>query len=123
MVPAARGQRARARIARMAVVTRYRIVLITAPRRRAESLAKGLVEARLAACVNVVPGVVSHYRWQGRLCRDAEALLIAKTTAARLPALERWVRAHHPYTVPEVLALPVAAGSKTYLGWLGEQVR
>jgi len=106
------------------MTSRYRVVLITAPRgKRAEVLAKGLVAERLAACVNVVPGVVSHYRWQGRLHRDAECLLIAKTTGARLPALERWVRTHHPYTVPEVLALPVTAGAKTYLGWLAEQVR
>ena len=99
-------------------------MLITAPRgRRAELLAKGLVTERLAACVNVVPGVISHYRWQGRLQRDKECLLIVKTTAARLTALKRWVSTHHPYTVPEVIALPVKEGSKTYLGWLSEQVR
>lgn len=73
---------------------------------------------RLAACVNVVPGVVSHYRWQGRLCRDDESLLIAKTAAAKLPALKRWVAANHPYAVPEVLALTIADGSKPYLQWL-----
>jgi periplasmic divalent cation tolerance protein len=98
-------------------------VLITAPRgKRAEILAKGLVEARLAACVNVVPGLISHYRWQGRLCRDNECLLIAKTSAAKLSAMKRWIATHHPYSVPELIALPVVGGSKTYLAWLGEQV-
>jgi periplasmic divalent cation tolerance protein len=102
----------------------FRVVLITAPRgKKAEFLARGLVSERLAACVNIVPGVVSHYRWQERLCRDAEALLVAKTTAAKLPALRRWIATHHPYSVPEVLALPVAAGSGTYLNWLARQVR
>lgn len=106
------------------MATPARIVLCTAPRgRKAEFLAKGLVEARLAACVNIVPGVVSHYRWQGRACRDAEVLLVIKTTAARLKALERWIATHHPYTVPEVLVLAVAGGAKLYLDWLKGQVR
>lgn len=104
--------------------TPARIALVTAPRgRRAEALAKGLVEARLAACVNIAPGVVSHYRWQGRLCRDAEVLLVIKTTKSRLKAAERWIRARHPYTVPEFLVLSVEGGSALYLNWLKEQVR
>ena len=96
-----------------------RVVLITAPRgKAAEALAKGLVSARLAACVNVLPGAVSHYRWQGKLQRDAEALLIAKTSASKLPAFKRWIADNHPYEVPEVLALRVVDGSKLYLKWL-----
>lgn len=102
----------------------FRVVLITAPRgRKAEALAKGLVAAKLAACVNVVPGVVSHYAWKGKRCRDAESLLIAKTSAARLAALARWIAAHHPYTVPEVLALRVDAGSRPYLNWLAGELK
>ena len=105
------------------VAQSIRVVLITAPRgKRAEVLAKGLVESRLAACVTVVPGVVSHYRWQGRLCRDAECLLLAKTSASMLPAMKRWIAMHHPYSVPEMIALPVVDGLKTYLDWLGEQI-
>lgn len=104
--------------------TPARVVLVTAPRgRRAEDLAKGLVRERLAACVNILPGVVSHYRWQGRLCRDAEVLLVIKTTRARLKDAERWVRTRHPYTVPEFLVLPVESGSALYLNWLKGQVR
>ncbi|MDE2512297.1 MAG: divalent-cation tolerance protein CutA [Elusimicrobia bacterium] len=97
-----------------------RVVLVTVPSGgKAESLAEGAVEANLAACVNLVPGVVSIYRWKGRVHRDAETLLVIKTTAAKLKALERWVKARHPYELPEFLALPVAGGSKEYLKWLG----
>lgn len=107
----------------MAVVTPFRIVLITAPRgRKAGALAKGLVAARLAACVNVVPCVVSHYRWKGRMMRDGECLLIVKTSRAKLPALTRWIGKNHPYEVPEALALNVDAGSKGYLKWLAGEL-
>lgn len=101
----------------------FRVVLITGPRgRKADALAKGLVAARLAACVNVVPGVASHYVWKERQRRDAESLLIVKTSVAKLPALARWIAAHHPYAVPEVLALKVDSGSKSYLSWLAGEL-
>jgi periplasmic divalent cation tolerance protein len=106
------------------VANRFRVVLITAPRGgKAEALAKGLVAARLAACVNVVPGVVSHYRWKGKTQRGAESLLVAKTSAAKLPALKRWIAARHPYEVPEVLALDVEDGSTPYLKWLAGELK
>jgi len=98
----------------------YRVVLVTAPAVEAEALARGLVEARLAACVNVLPGVVSHYRWKGKLHRDREVLLIAKTRQAKLAAFSRWIKEHHSYDVAEVLALPVAGGSKPYLKFLDD---
>ncbi|MGC3997381.1 MAG: divalent-cation tolerance protein CutA [Anaeromyxobacter sp.] len=99
------------------------VVLVTAPdRERALGLARALVEERLAACGNVLPGLTSVYRWEGRVQEDAEALLLLKTTLARLPALEERVRALHPYQVPEVLALPVAGGSAAYLAWLAGAV-
>lgn len=99
-------------------------MLITAPRgSAAEKLAKGLVAAKLAACVNIVPGVVSHYAWKGKMQREDESLLIAKTSTAKLKALTAWVEKNHPYDVPEVLALGVAAGSGPYLKWLGRELR
>ena len=106
------------------MATSARVVLVTVPRGgKAESLAEGAVESRLAACVNIIPGVVSVYRWKGRVHRDAESLLVIKTTAPRLKALERWIKARHPYETPEFVVLTVTAGSKEYLRWLTEQAR
>lgn len=88
----------------------------------AERIARALVEARLAACVNVVPGVVSHYRWQGKVQQNPELLLVVKTTRGRFAALRRALASLHPYQVPELLALDVAAGERRYLAWLDEAV-
>lgn len=100
------------------------MVLVTAPSAEvAASMARTLVEERLAACGNVLAEVRSIYRWEGRLHDDAEALLVLKTTRARLEALRDRVLALHPYEVPEVLALPVEAGSAAYLRWLADETR
>jgi periplasmic divalent cation tolerance protein len=88
----------------------------------AGSLATLLVEQRLAACVNALDKVTSTYRWQGRVQQDQETLLVIKTTVARYPAVEQAIRAHSKYELPEVLAIPVAAGSSAYLDWVGESV-
>ncbi len=97
------------------------VVLVTSPTRKVgEKIARTLVHERLAACVNVIPGLTSIYRWEGKICRDAEVLLLIKTRQVRLPALTRRVKALHPYTVPEVIALPLAGGSATYLSWVRE---
>lgn len=84
----------------------------------AERIARELVERRLAACVNVVPGLVSLYRWKGRVERDEERLLLIKTRRARFAALREALLALHPYELPELLALPVAEGHEPYLAWL-----
>jgi periplasmic divalent cation tolerance protein len=98
------------------------VVLVTAPTaEQAAELARTLVEARLAACGNVIPGLRSIYRWEGRVHDDAEALLLLKTTRPRLEALREAVLRLHPYQVPELLALPVEAGSAGYLEWLAGQ--
>jgi periplasmic divalent cation tolerance protein len=83
-----------------------------------ERIATALVEERLAACVNVVPGVISTFRWEGAVQRESEVLLIGKTRAERLPAVIARVQALHSYSVPEILALPILAGSGPYLAWL-----
>jgi periplasmic divalent cation tolerance protein len=99
-----------------------RVVLSTAPdAETAARLARAVLEERLAACVNVVPGVRSLYRWQGALHDDAEVLLVMKTTARRCEALAARVRALHPYEVPEVVALAVTSGSAAYLDWVREE--
>ena len=87
-----------------------------------ERLAHALVEENLAACVNRIKSIESIYRWQGKVETSDEELLIIKTRKDLFPALEKRVRELHSYSVPEIIALPVIAGSATYLGWLGEQV-
>lgn len=95
------------------------VVLCTAPDAAvAERLARGVVEARLAACANIVPGIRSIYRWQGQLQDEAELLLLIKTRAEHFNELAAWLKQHHPYEVPEVLSLPAGAVSSPYLSWL-----
>jgi periplasmic divalent cation tolerance protein len=96
-----------------------RVVFITVPNVEcAETLARALVEERLAACVNVVPGIRSFYRWEGEVQNDPEVLLIAKTRADRCSALAARVDELHPYDLPEVLELPATGGSRAYLDWV-----
>jgi periplasmic divalent cation tolerance protein len=104
-------------------MTEVLLVLVTAPTTEvAAGLARALVEARLAACGSVVPGLRSIYRWEGRVCDEPEALLLLKTTRRRFEALRDEVLRRHPYQVPEVVALPVEAGAAAYLAWVAEQV-
>jgi len=101
-----------------------RVVLITAPAGEpALALARGLIERRLAACVNLIGGVTSVYRWEGALAEDPETLCVAKTTADRVPEIERWLAANHPYDVPECVALAPASVEARYLEWLAAETR
>jgi periplasmic divalent cation tolerance protein len=95
------------------------VVLTTCPDEAvAERLATALLERRQAACVSRLGGLGSWYRWQGRVQRDEEILLLIKAPGALYPAIEATLRELHPYEVPEILALPVAAGLPAYLQWL-----
>lgn len=97
------------------------VVYITAPNEdEAARLAKVLVEERLAGCVNIVKGIRSIYIWEGKTQDDQEVLMIAKTQKYLFDTLMNRVRELHSYTVPEVIALPVIAGSEDYLNWLKE---
>lgn len=99
------------------------VVLVTCPTRQsAGRLAALLVQKRLAACVNIFPGIRSVFRWKGHVDRASEFLLLIKTTSARFPALRRAVCANHPYDVPEVIALKVASGHAPYLDWIHDSV-
>ena len=95
------------------------VVFMTAANgEEAARLADMLVGAHLAACVQILPEIESVYRWQGKIERQAEVLLLAKTTRGKFEELEREVRALHSYETPEIIAVPVTAGSTPYLEWL-----
>ena len=99
------------------------VVLCTCPDdSTARKLATEIVRARLAACVNIVPTVRSVYRWEGDVTSDEESLLLIKSTAARYAELERAIVQHHPYDVPEIVQLRIAAGSPSYLAWIADVV-
>jgi periplasmic divalent cation tolerance protein len=87
----------------------------------ANAIALAVVEARLAACVNILPRVQSIYRWQGRIESATEIQLLIKSTAASYPALEQAIRTLHPYEIPEIVALPITAGLPAYLNWVAEE--
>ena len=99
------------------------LVLVTAPPGDpAAALARQVVEEGLAACVNLVPGIRSIYRWQGRIEDESETLLVIKTRSEGVEALRARIVELHPYSVPEVIAIPVAEGHAPYLAWVLEQV-
>ena len=99
------------------------VVFITAPdQRTARALATSALRHRLAACVNLLPGVESHYWWKGKLELGKEVLLILKTTKRLLPALAARIFAEHPYDTPEFVVLPVNRISRRYAEWLGGSV-
>ena len=104
------------------MMTEYIIVFITAPNEKeAACISQTIVGERLAACVNIIPSVRSIYRWQGRVEDEQEVLLIVKTKRALFERLKERVTALHTYSVPEILALPLAGGSEAYLNWLGQE--
>ena len=96
-----------------------RVVLVTAPdAETAARIARALVEERLIACANLVPGIRSIYRWEGQVADESEVLLVLKTRASRCAAVAARVKDLHPYALPEVVALPVVDGSEAYLDWV-----
>lgn len=101
---------------------KFCVILVTAPAKEAGKIQEALVRERLAACVNSLP-VSSCYAWKGRTEKAREQLLIIKTRTGLLDRLIRRVKELHPYEVPEIIALPVMKGSKSYLDWIGEETR
>lgn len=100
----------------------YRLLYITASTAdEAESLGKGLVEARLAACANILGPIKSFYWWQGKLEEGVEVALLTKTRADLVEAATEWVKSHHSYTVPCVVSLPIDGGNPDFLRWIGEE--
>lgn len=81
-----------------------------------------LLEERLAACVNLLPGATSMYHWKGEICEEREVVAVIKTTKEAFPELEKELAAQHPYEIPEILAIPAAAGSEDYLNFVRKNV-
>jgi len=97
------------------------VVFITVPSREVgETISHALVNNQLAACVNIVPGISSIYQWKGSIESDKELLLVAKSRTPLLDKIIAAVKQHHPYEVPEVIALPIIAGSDDYMAWIDE---
>ncbi|HEY9860897.1 MAG TPA: divalent-cation tolerance protein CutA [Candidatus Obscuribacterales bacterium] len=105
-----------------AATHRYGVVLVTASSQaEAEAIAEALITSKLAACVSFTP-IRSVYTWQGQIHKDQEWQLLIKTDLVQFEALVAKVQAVHSYEVPEIIALPIVAGSPSYLQWIGEQV-
>lgn len=108
----------------MKPTAQHRLVLVTAPDlKTARKLAQAALTARLVACANLIPKLESHYWWQGKLERSAEVLILFKSTAGKLKALEQVILANHPYDTPEFIVLSVTAGNERYLRWITASVR
>lgn len=98
-----------------------RLVFCTCPDRETGlTIASALVEKRLAACANLVPGLTSVYHWQGEIQQDEEVLLLIKTPAGRFEALREAVLELHPYELPEIIAVPISEGLPAYLNWIDQ---
>ena len=102
---------------------KYCVVLITTPVGKGEEIANLIVEEKLGACVNRVENISSVYWWQGKVEKDKEELLIVKTTFGKFKELTERVREVHPYSVPEIIALPIAEGNEDYLNWIEESLK
>ena len=104
--------------------TGHRICLVTAPDiKTARHLVRAVLLKKLAACANLVPGVESHYWWQGKLEKGREVLIFFKTTQARLSKFEAVIRENHPYDTPEIIALSIDSGYERYLSWITQNVQ
>ncbi len=105
-------------------MVKYVLCLTTVGKKTdAEKIAEKLVGKRLAACVHVMPGVISYYRWKGKLCRDQEWLLVLKTLSTKVKSLQKELDRIHPYELAEFIVLPILKGSAAYLKWLEKEVR
>jgi periplasmic divalent cation tolerance protein len=99
------------------------VFITTGTEEEAHTIARELVNQKVAACVNIVPGVDSTFRWEGKIESDRESLLIVKTTLTLLPETINLVKQVHSYTVPEIIAMPIIGGNPEYLQWVGDELK
>lgn len=99
-------------------MAQVRIAIITVPRDEARSLAKGIIEERLGACVNIVPKVESVYWWDNKVQTEEESILIVKSIEAKVGQLVDFVKENHPYEIPEIIVLPLTEGLPDYINWV-----
>ncbi|KAJ8967079.1 hypothetical protein NQ314_003091 [Rhamnusium bicolor] len=101
----------------------HSVAYVTAPNEEvAKKIGHGLVSKKLAACVNIVPKITSIYEWEGKINEDAEVLMMIKTRTVKIDELTEYVKANHPYTVCEVISLPIQNGNEAYLKWISDIV-
>jgi len=106
-----------------AMSTDYLLIYSTCPDlSTAERIAQQLVEAELAACVSIIPGLTSIYKWQGAIEQNQEVLLMIKSRGSHYAALELSLRQHHPHELPEIIAVPIERGLPPYLNWIDESL-
>jgi periplasmic divalent cation tolerance protein len=102
----------------------FRIALVTAPDlKTARRLARAALKAHLIACANLIPKIESHYRWQGKIERGSEVLMVLKTTRADLGKLEKVILSEHPYDTPEFLVVALESGNRRYLDWISSSLK
>jgi len=108
----------------MKIKTMPAVIFITASsKKEAELIAGQLIDKKLAACVNILDGVESFFRWQGKVDKAKEVLLIVKSSQSKFASLVKLVKSLHSYEVPEIIALPIVSGEKAYLRWIDESLR
>lgn len=104
-------------------ITPFAVCYVTAPDENiAKKLSHEIVEKQLAACVNIVPSITSVYSWEGKINEDSETLLIIKTRKSRVDDLSEYIRNNHPYSVAEVISVPIENGNRPYLDWIGKSL-
>lgn len=97
----------------------HSVAFVTSPdEKTAKTLAHGLVNNKLAACVNIIPKILSIYEWEGKVNEDSEVLMMIKTTTSKVDDISKYIRDNHPYTVAEVISFPIENGNQPYLEWM-----